>query len=215
MTHRIVIAESNPLHREGMLSVLARVPEFSVAGAYPRLAGLEDQLLRDQADLLLLDGCLLPGQGPAVRPGTVAAPPFRLSIVKTILLHREANPATVRKSLKDGACGYLLHSVAADELIQCIRAVLDGGIYIQEAVRQEVLQVSLGLKKPSTENTALTSREAEVLRLIVEEHTTEEIAGKLFISPSTAESHRKNIIAKLGVRNTAGLVREALRMRLL
>jgi DNA-binding NarL/FixJ family response regulator len=131
------------------------------------------------------------------------------------LLHRDTDPSAVRKCLKNGACGYLLRSVTADELIQGIRTVLAGGIYIQESVRQEVLQVSLGLKKSRLESASLTSREEEVLRLIVEEYTTEEIAGKLFISLNTAESHRKNIIAKLGVRNTAGLVREALRMRLL
>jgi DNA-binding NarL/FixJ family response regulator len=214
MIHRIVIAESNPLQREGMLSVLARIPELCIAGVCQRMSELEEQLRRDPADLLLLDGSLLSSQA-SDRRQSKAALHIRFPLVKTILIHRDASPAVVRKCLQDGVCGYLLRSVPEAELIESIRTVLGGGIHIQEAVRQEVLQVSLGLKKAICERLALTSREVEVLRLIAEEHTTEEIAGKLFISLYTVESHRKNIIAKLGVRNTAGLVREAFRMQLL
>ena len=213
MTPKLIIAETNALHREGILSILSRVPEISIAAVCHDADELEQNLRDIPPDLLILDGHLLAAAEEGQQPGIRLL--RHLPLVKTILFHTDANPSTVKFYIESGARGYLLRNVAPDELTTAVKTVLNGESYIQELVRQEASLLALGLKKPEPQPVSLTKREAEILRLIAAEHTTEEIAAKLFISFNTVESHRKNIIAKLGVRNTAGLIREALRLGLI
>ncbi|HMQ46515.1 MAG TPA: response regulator transcription factor [Saprospiraceae bacterium] len=98
-----------------------------------------------------------------------------------------------------------------EELTQAIQKVINGGKFTCSFVQKMLLDISIGIQ---SQMSVLTDREKEVLQLIVNEFTTKEIAEKLYISSCTAETHRLNIIHKLGVRNTAGIVREALRMDL-
>jgi DNA-binding NarL/FixJ family response regulator len=114
---------------------------------------------------------------------------------------------------KRGLCAYLLHTASAKQLLTAIENVLNGETYLDPNLtaawqRGTTPAPPRGLLFP------LTRREREVLELIVGEYTTDEIAGKLYISRCTVETHRSHILQKLGVRNTAGLVREALRHEL-
>ena len=126
---------------------------------------------------------------------------------RTLVLGDHLSRAILERLLAAGADGYLLRDAGPDKLHEAIRSVLAGEVYIDPDLTQPQ---SRGVRLVDP----LTKRERQVLRLIVQEHTTAEIAEKLFISRCTAETHRAHILQKLGVRNTAGIVREAIRLDL-
>lgn len=119
----------------------------------------------------------------------------------------------VHQALEAGMDGYLLKNAGAETIARAIQTVASGGRYISPEI--ETLLKSRYDKAVSTPLTpVLTRREKEILTLILEELTTSEIALRLSISPATAETHRINLIRKMGARNTAGLVKAALELGL-
>ncbi|WP_320055146.1 response regulator transcription factor [Neolewinella litorea] len=119
----------------------------------------------------------------------------------------------IKQLLAGGLDGYLLQSAPPERFRQAVDEVCAGRGYIDPELKADWLRRELGEYR-LTPIDPLTKRERQVLRLIVLEHTTEEIAGMLFISRCTVETHRAHILSKLGVRNTAGIVREAMRRNL-
>lgn len=113
----------------------------------------------------------------------------------------------VRRMLENGANGYLLKSVIYEELIEGICAVANGETFICRDLR-------LPLKKQEQAAIWLSSREKEILKLIVEGYTNPQIADKLFLSPDTIKGYRKSLLFKLGAKNTAMLVKLALEQKL-
>lgn len=111
--------------------------------------------------------------------------------------------------MKNGASGYLLKNTGKTELATAITTVLKGDNYLPQNIREILLNESIGKGNSSYFIPKLTSREKEILDLIIKEFTTKEMANALFISVKTVEAHRSNLIQKLGVKNTAGLVRVA------
>jgi DNA-binding NarL/FixJ family response regulator len=119
--------------------------------------------------------------------------------------------------LERGASGYLLKNVGRAELIEAIRTVHAGGTHLSRQATEVLID---GLRQPQVHKEErnlieLTQREMDVLKLIVEELTTEEIGATLGISRSTVETHRRHLMEKLGARNSAGLVRIAMERGLL
>ena len=112
----------------------------------------------------------------------------------------------VRNMIKSGANGYLLKNTNKEELQLAIETVYNGKQYLQKSIQKLLLNESIGVSISKTFIPKLTRREDEVLNLIAKEHTTNEIADKLFVSVKTIESHRMHLIQKLEVRNTAGLM---------
>ena len=105
--------------------------------------------------------------------------------------------------------GYLLKNTSQKELTEAIKSVIQGKRYLPKKISDILLNDSIGINNSSYFIPKLTVREKEILHLIIQEFTTEEIAAKIFVSTKTVESHRSNLIQKLGVKNTAGLVRVA------
>ena len=115
----------------------------------------------------------------------------------------------VKAMLREGAAGYLLKSADTHELVKAIRKVGAGQRYYSPEVAEAVMD-SLSAAPPKEARPVLpvlTRRERQVLQLIIHEYTTAEIAEKLSIKFATVETHRRNLLVKLGARNTAGLVR--------
>jgi DNA-binding NarL/FixJ family response regulator len=129
--------------------------------------------------------------------------------IKTVLLTMYKEDQYVVEALKAGVRGYILKSQAAVDLVQAIRDVLRGAIYLSPGVSPTIVRDSLTAPPPATQY--LTSREREVLQLVAEGKTTKEIAHVLDISVKTADSHRTSIMAKLDLHETASLVRYAIR----
>jgi DNA-binding NarL/FixJ family response regulator len=132
--------------------------------------------------------------------------------IKILMLTMFSNREYIEKLLRAGADGYLLKNTGKEELQEAIDNIINGESYFSKEVTERIME-GLQKKKIAEKNTyivELTEREIEVLKLIVQEFTTAEIAEKLFISPHTVETHRKNLISKLNVRNIAGLVKYAM-----
>lgn len=124
--------------------------------------------------------------------------------IKIIALSSFGSRSFIHKMFENGASGYLLKNAARDEIITAIKEVDSGNTYCSSAIK-EILE-----NKACDGISVLTRREQEVLKLIAEGLTNNEIAARIFISPLTADSHRKNLLVKLGARNTASMVRIAM-----
>jgi DNA-binding NarL/FixJ family response regulator len=114
----------------------------------------------------------------------------------------------IKKMMDNGASGYVLKNATQDELMEAISVVLEGKQYLSFEAGQT-------LSRTKNNNIVITRREKEVLSLIAEGMTNNEIATKLFLSSTTVDTHRKNLLAKLDVKNTAALVRVAIRQNLI
>ena len=118
----------------------------------------------------------------------------------------------IKKMVENGASGYILKNSSKEELIKAIHAVHEGHIYFSGEVGIALQEYQ---KSSLRELPVLTAREKEVLALIAEGYTNPQIAEKIFLSPFTVDSHRKNLLAKLGVKNTASLIRLAVEQKLI
>lgn len=130
--------------------------------------------------------------------------------IKIIALTSYSDISTVKTAILAGFDGYLLKSEDRQTMIDAIQSVYQGEQYFSPQVKNVFFQQSISKNK-----TALTKREEEILKLIVDEKTTKEIAEELFISEKTVENHRTNLMLKLDVKNMAGLVKKAITMGLI
>lgn len=137
--------------------------------------------------------------------------------VKVIALTMHGDAGYLSKMLKMGVDGYLLKNAGREEIITAITTVTEGSQYFSKEVINNMLLEKAQVQKKKTPDfiQKLTRREKEVLQLIVEEFTTDEIAEKLFISSTTVISHRQSLLRKLNAKNTAGLVKAAYEFNLL
>lgn len=131
------------------------------------------------------------------------------SQTRTILLTALTEDRYVLESLRAGIRGYVLKASSGDELVEAIREVARGKVYLSPGLSSTVVEAYIADLKVSERE--LTDREREVLQLIAEGKTTKEIAATLNVTFKTAESHRANIMQKLEIHDIAGLVRYAIR----
>ena len=124
----------------------------------------------------------------------------------------------IRKMLKAGADGYILKNSSKDELLSAVTAISKGEHYFSKEatniIMMDMVQGAPSIDEPQVEKVYLTGREKDILKLIAQEFTNAEIAGKLFISVRTVDAHRRNLLQKIGARNTAGLVVYAIEHKL-
>ncbi len=139
-------------------------------------------------------------------------------LYKIIALSMLKELSLVKLMLKNGAEGYLVKNAGKAELVTALKNIYSGENYIDEEIKKLLvadLTNDARQKKSFELIPSLSRREKEILQLIVEEYTTPEIAERLFISNGTVETHRRNMLTKLGARNTAGLVRMAFEYKLI
>jgi DNA-binding NarL/FixJ family response regulator len=136
---------------------------------------------------------------------------------KIIALTMYGNAGYINKMIKAGVDGYLLKNTGRAELKEAIHTIMKGERYFSKEVTDTLLAGVQQAKKPKSSDfiQKLTRREKEILQLIIDEHTTDEMAAKLFISSTTVISHRKSLLRKLNAKNVAGLVKKAFEFGLL
>lgn len=203
---RILIADDHPLLINGIKSTLKDIEDFDfVAEAdngYKVLEKLESGI---HVDIILMDINMPKLDGlnctRMVRK--------KFPDVKIIALSQYDEKRFVKLMVKHGAMGYILKDSGKDVLEKAIRQVYAGENYFCDRLYIRLLNQELKQEDTRSLFPKLSSREIEVLKLICEEHSTQEIADQLFISFHTVESHRANMMSKAGVKNTAGLVRWA------
>jgi len=208
MSGQVLIADDHPLIRQGLRTLLEQ-NGFTVVGeaADGREATQLAQELEPDVAVLDLAMPLLNGLD-AAREITRAS-----RRTKTIVVTVHTADQYVLAALQAGVRGYVLKSQATAELVQAIQEVMRGGRYLSPGISEAVVQAYLG--KTDLPSDPLTSREREVLHLIAEGKKTKEIAGLLGVSVKTIESHRTRLMEKLDIRQTAGLVRYAIRRGLI
>ena len=217
MPIKVVIADDHQLFRQGMAFIIGNYPEFQL------LYDVEDgaELLRrlesepeNQPDVVLMDLKMPQVDGMAATKSIKANYPN----IKILILSMIQQEDFVLHLLDEGANGYLLKNASAEEVAEAIRTVSTRDFYFNEFVSGIMLR---GLKKKRQTkpqlagNYQVTPREQEVLNLIAQEFTTTEMAERLFVSVRTIETHRKNLMDKLGAKNTAGLMFKAMKNGLL
>lgn len=208
MPVRILLADDHAVLRQGLRALLER-EGFEVVGEASDGWEAVKLCAKFRPDVALLDVTmpLLNGIDAAREIGKTS-PATRL-----VLLTMHTEDHLVLESLRSGVRGYVLKTRAADELIQAIRAVCKGEMYLTQSISRTIVQAFLA--KDTLPDSPLTDRERQVLQLVAEGKTTKEIASLLGISVKTAESHRSNIMEKLNIHETAGLVRYAIRSGLI
>ena len=208
MTLRILLADDQVIVREGVRALLERegfevVAEASDGREAVRLATTL------QPDIAIFDLGLPVLNGLDATREILRASPGTRSIVLTVLAERQ----NVLDALRAGAKGYVVRTQAAADLLLAIHEVSRGAIYLSPPISGIVVEAYLTLSDAPSD--PLTPRERQVLQLVAEGRRTREIADLLGVSVKTAESHRVRIMGKLGIRQTAGLVRYAIRQGLI
>jgi len=200
----VAIADDHQLILIGLKTMLTKGSNINIAYSVDNGKELMARLTEQTPDILLLDIELPDSNGIDLCKLIKEKYPT----VKIIALTNHDETVYVKKMMKSGADGYLLKGTDKKTLLQAISTVLEDEQYIDETIKKSILQETISGKKAS-KSVKLTNRESEILVLIANELSNQEIADKLFISVRTVESHRLTLTQKLNVKNTVGLVKEA------
>lgn len=209
---RVLVADDHTLVRESLVGVLAAQPDVQVVAQAADGIETVERALAMRPDIVVVDVSMPRLNGiEVVRRLREALPETRVLV---LTMHQEEE--YVLHAVRAGASGYLVKDSATAELLAAVRSLHAGrGHFGPQAARTLAEQLQNPDRVVADPYGALTAREREVFHLIVEGLTTKEIARRLEISAKTAENHRSRVLDKLGVRNTAELVRYAVRHGLL
>jgi DNA-binding NarL/FixJ family response regulator len=209
----VLLVDDHPIVRQGLRNLLESIPEFRVIGeAGDGLQALE-MVEKVQPQVLVID-VMMPGlTGIEVTQRVKRQWPA----TKVIILSMQNNEAYVVSALKSGASGYILKDTGPEELVDAIRTVVKGERYLSKQLSERLINAYVSKVDEAEVDPydTLTNREKEILHLVAEGYTNNEIAERLFISPRTAELHRSNVINKLGLKNQVDLVRFAIKRGIL
>jgi len=209
---RVLIAEDHLMVRAGIRALLEKAGDINVLDEASNGQEAVEMTRNLKPDVLIMD-IMMPRMN-----GIQAAENIREMRLPTniLLLSMYSDEGLVHQALQCGVKGYVLKSSVSEELIQAIRAVSNGQTYLSGPISAIVESVihPYPAGKDGDPLSNLSPREKEILQLIAEEHTSGEIAKMLIISEKTVEKHRAKLMEKLSVRNLAGLVRLAVKYRL-
>lgn len=208
---RILLADDHVLVRAGIRSLLEKLPGVEIAGEAADGREALALLGKTRPDLLLTD-IAMQGLGGLALAAEAARLHPRL---KVLILSMHANEEYVVQALKSGVAGYLLKDAVAAELGLALAAVARGETYLSPAISRRVLDAYLARTTGAAPPDPLTPRQREVLRLVAQGRNTKEIAADLGVSVKTVETHRAQLMERLGIHDVPGLVRYALRLGLI
>lgn len=207
----LAVVDDHQVVIDGLSTMLSGYPELEVVFTTTKPQDFLNFMENAQADIVLLDihmpeldGLDLCGQILKIRRD-----------VKVIAFSSFDDTSYVKQILRKGAVGYVLKNASRQTLVEAVKSVYSGNEYIEETIQKLIIRESVTGQRRSMFEIPLTKREKEVLKLIAEEYTNQEIADKLFLSLRTIETHRSNLSQKLGAKNTASLVKAAIKRGLI
>ena len=206
---KIFIVDDHPIVRQGLVQLINPEPDLIVAGQGEDAYQALKQIRALKPDLTLLDISLKDTGGiELLKEMRAQEPDLRVLILS---MHDESLYA--ERALRAGARGYVMKQEAPQVLLQAIRKVLNGEVWVSEKMSAVLLQRMVGNRKPggALPMDRLTDREMEIFRMIGAGMTVKEIAEKLFLSAKTIEAHREHIKEKLSLKTSAELLRFAIR----
>lgn len=203
---RILLADDHQLVRSGMRALLQTLPDVEIVGETGD--GREAiELVQAQAPNLVLMDIAMPGLNGLEATARIVK---EFPRTRVIILSMHANEEYVLRALRAGASGYLLKNAATAELELALRAVARGETWLSPEISRHVIEEYLGGRVESASSLAqLTPRQREILQLIAEGQSTKQIAARLEVSIKTVETHRAQLMERLGIHDLAGLVRYA------
>lgn len=209
---KLFVVDDHPIFIDGITGLLKDTPGFEIIGTAQNGKELLEKITNNVPDIILMD-INMPEMD-----GIEATKQLKLShpSVKVIMLTMFNDIRFIKELLEIGAKGYILKNISRDDLIKAIETVSSGKPYLDAAVQEKVISNMQGTDEEDFDDKEadamvqnITSRELEILQLIALGLTSQEISKKLFISKNTVETHRKNLLAKLNVKNTASLLKFA------
>lgn len=205
----VVIIEDHSIFIEGLCSVLQNVEGVSVTGTFMMGEPALEFIGTHSVDVVFLDISLTEMSGIEVCQAIKTIDPS----IKVIALSNHTEKSVITEILQKGADGYLLKNTSKKDLTNAIFQVCDNQLSMNGEVR--AILFSPSAPAPAADLPRLTKRETEILKLVSEGATTAAIASQLFISPQTVETHRKNMMQKFKVNNSAALIRKAIENKIL
>ncbi|MFQ6608826.1 MAG: response regulator [Fidelibacterota bacterium] len=211
----VLIAEDHTIVREGLRSLLEASSDILVVGEAENGREAVSLCQKLRPDIVLMD------IGMPVLNGVDATRIISKDVPesKVVILSMYTDDEFVQEAVKAGASGYLLKRTASDDLLRAVREVARGRAFLSPAVSKTVLKAyskaSREIKKNQPSHSNLSTREREVLQLIIERYCTEDIAEQLHISTNTVRTHRQNIMKKLDIHDVVGLTRYVIEKKIL
>jgi DNA-binding NarL/FixJ family response regulator len=205
MTISVFITDDHAVMRDGLKALLRSAPDIEVVGEACDGRDAVRDVLKLRPDLVLMDISM---------PGLNGIEAVRLlrqreCDARVIMLSMHSSSEHVFRALEAGADGYLLKESAGTEVVAAVRCVYSGRRYMSRAIAAEHLD-SASAAMPGSPLERLSTRERQVLQLVVEGRSSSEIAGCVHLSPKTVETYRSRMMKKLGVHDVTGLVKFAL-----
>ncbi|MGB7581190.1 MAG: response regulator transcription factor [Sedimentisphaerales bacterium] len=209
MPTRILLVDDHAIIRQGLSSLLEKQPDIEVVGGVEDGRQAVDTVRQLAPDLVIMD-ISMPNLNGIDAARKIAE---EISGVKIIALSIHSSRRFVAEMLKAGASGYILKDCLFDELMEAIKTVLGGGIYLSPKITGVVIDdyVQRLSQQGQPDGPTLSDREREVLQLLAEGKSTKQIALQIHVSAKTIESNRRNIMDKLKINSVAELTKYAVR----
>lgn len=210
---KIALADDHKIVRDGIKTMLESQPGIDVVAEASNGNEILKKLEDTPVDLVIMDISMPEKDGIQATKDLKEAHPN----VKVLALSMSNDDLHIRQMIQAGVSGYIMKSAGRKDLKDAIETIMSGEHYFSDEATQSIMMDLVKGKGKSTTMDAvhITDRELEILELIVQEYTNQEIAEKLFISPRTVDAHRRNLLQKTGARNTAGLVKYAFQHNLI
>lgn len=209
--YSIILVDDHKMFLDGLLSIFNDQNDYNIlltANSGKNIIKYIDINTDKKIDLVItdismpdVDGITLNNHIKKVRPE-----------IKTLVVSMHTDTKMIDNLIKNDVDGYLSKNAEKSELLNAVKTILSGEKYFSAAIKEAYMKSVFNKEKDTI--AALTNREKDVLKLIAEEYTTQEIADKLFLSKHTIESYRKTLISKLKVKNVAGLTKYAIKLGL-
>jgi len=210
-THRIIIVDDHPILREGLAQLIHQQKDLSVCGQFAEAGPAFDSISSLKPDLALVDISLKGSSGVELLKNIKTNYPK----LKVLVLSMHDESLYAERVLRAGASGYIMKQEASEKVLEAIRKVLAGDIYLSEKMNANLMHQLVGGRNNfgGSIMERLSDRELEVFGLIGQGRGTREIAEQLHLSVKTIESHRAHIKEKLNLKNATELVHRAIQMR--
>jgi DNA-binding NarL/FixJ family response regulator len=209
---RIIIVDDHAILRAGIRALLRFYDDMEVVAEAENAAQAIQEVARHQPDVVLMDIGLIGVDGLTATREIIS----RFPKVRVLILTQHENREYVIPAIKIGAAGYVLKRAPDDTLIRAIHAVHEGNTYLDPAIGPIIMEEMRRSPDGQTDPfESLTERERQILILLAQGKTYQEVGESLFISPKTVDFHRTNLMRKLGLENRAALTRFALERSLI
>lgn len=205
---RVLVVDDHQLFREGIRSIFADNSDIEVIGEADSVDSMMTFFEKETPEVVLIDVTMPGGDGISA----IKSCKKRYPSIRFVVLTMHADGQYVVKAARSGAFGYLLKNADKEELTTAVKEASFGRKYFNAEISQLMVgNMSLEGDDPQQ----LSERELQVLHLVSDGKTTKEIADQLFVSSRTVETHRVNMMKKLGVQNTAELIKKAVKLNLI